>query len=186
MRSISIFLLILVLFGLILVAYKSNSPTSITPPACKPSNTKIDKTSGYPEIQATASSGILWALPFAQDGNFHAGMNARILWKMTEGRGDIKLAAIHEDGTQVKPIRGPVSRKATTGLISLVLRQGTNWKGLLSIMSYQSRNEWKHPGQEWGSEFIFPKIGCWRILVSRWLIDTDKPITGEIAIEVKP
>ncbi len=53
-------------------------------------------------------------------------------------------------------------------------------------MSYQSRNEWKHPGQEWGSEFTFPKAGCWRILVSRWLIDTDKPITGEIAIEVKP
>lgn len=188
MRSISIVLLLaLTVFGLILIASKPNSPTLISTPVCKPSTTKTDKTSGYPEIQVAASSGTLWALLFTQDGNFHAGANARILWKMTEGRGDIKLTAIHEDGTKVQPIEGPVSRKATVGLISLVLQQAsTNWKGLFSIISRPSRNEWNHPGQEWGSEFVFPEAGCWRILVSRWLIDTDKPVTGEIAIEVKP
>ena len=108
---------------------------------------------------------------------------------MTDGRGDIKLSAIHEDGTQVHPVWGPVSRRANTdwtGLFFIVLRQAKkDWKDLPSMKVYREGSDWKHPGQEWGSEFIFPKAGCWRILVSRWLIDSDEAITGEIAIEVE-
>ncbi len=129
-------------------------------PLCVPSYTYPDEASGYAEIEYPASEGTLWALLFAPDGQFQAGTTARILWKMTDGRGDIRLTAIHEDGTQIRPVEGPVSRM---------------W-----------RSDWNHEGQEWGSEFIFPKAGCWRILVSRYLVDTDRPVTGEIEIQVRP
>ncbi len=127
---------------------------------CVPFYTFPDEASGYPEIEFSASEGTLWVLLFAPDGEFHANTKARILWKMTDGRGDIHLIALHEDGTQTVPTEGPVSRA---------------W-----------RSDWKHPGQEWGSEFDFPKAGCWRILVSRWLLDTDRPVTGQIEIQVRP
>jgi len=129
-------------------------------PVCVPFYTSPEEASGFPEIEFAASEGTLRALLFAADGQFHANEKARILWKMTDGRGDIHLTAIHEDGTQIRPSYGPISR--------------------------QIRSEWKHPGQEWGTEFVFPKAGCWRILVSRWLMDTDRPVTGQIEIQVRP
>jgi len=61
-----------------------------------------------------------------------------------------------------------------------------DWKDLPSMKVYREGIDWRHPGQEWESEFNFPKAGCWRILVSRWLIDADEAVTGDIAIEVKP
>ena len=190
MRSISAFLLVLVLFGLILIAYQSNSQALISPPVCTPSKTKIDKASGYPEVEVSASSGRLWSLLYASDGKFNAGIKARILWKMTDGRGDMKLSATHEDGTQARPVWGPVSRRENTnwtGLFFIFLRQtNKDWKDLPSMKVYREGIDWRHPGQEWDTEFIFPKAGCWRILVSRWLIDTDEAVTGDIAIEVKP
>lgn len=160
MKPIRVSLFILILPGLILNACRPASPTAVSTPACAPSNTTTDKASGYPEIQATATSGTLWALLVVQDGNFHAGTKARIVWKMSDGRGDIKLMATHEDGTQVQPVWGPISR--------------------------QARTDWNHPGQEWGTEYIFPKAGCWRILASRRLLGTDEVVTAEIAIEVEP
>jgi hypothetical protein len=189
-RNFRVFLLVLALFGLFLTVSLPLLPTRLPVPVCSPSKTKIDEASGYPEIQVTASSGRLWALLHAPDGKFNAGTKARILWKMTDGRGDIKLSAIHEDGTQAQLIWGPVSRRGNTdwtGLFFIVLRQAKkDWKDLPSMRIYREGSDWKHPGQEWGSEFIFPKAGCWRILVARWLIASDKAITGEIAVEVKP
>jgi len=139
------------------ISTSAPSPTPIT--VCTPSNKTTDEASGYPEIQATATKGNLWALLFTRNGNFQAGTRVRIVWKMTDGRGDIKLTTIHADGTQTLPVWGPISRDI--------------------------RTKWKHPGQEWGTEYIFPKAGCWRILVSRWLLATDEAVTAEIAIEVK-
>ena len=155
MRSFGVSLSVIILFVL-----TACQPAATPAPACNPSSTTIDATSGYPEIETAASKGTLWGLLFVQDGAFHAGAKSRILWKMTDGRGDIKLMAIHEDGTQIRPVWGPISRM---------------W-----------RSDWKHPGQEWGTEFIFPKAGCWRIPISRYLLETDERLTGEIAIEVKP
>ncbi len=135
-------------------------PTTGLPPICVPSETTIDEASGYPEIEIPASEGTLWALLYAQEGQFRAHIRARIVWKMTDGRGDIRLVAISEDGTRIAPAYGPISRAVTRA--------------------------WKHDGQEWGSEFAFPEPGCWRIEVSRQLLDTDRPVTGGIAIQVKP
>ncbi|HEY6074147.1 MAG TPA: hypothetical protein VIV15_12360 [Anaerolineales bacterium] len=130
-------------------------------PLCVPFYTSLDEPSGFQEIEYPASEGTLWALLFSRDGEFQAGTTARILWKMTDGRGDIRLVAIHEDGvTRIRPSEGPVSRSM--------------------------RSDWIHEEQEWGSEFIFPKAGCWRILVSRYLVDTDRPVTGEIEIQIGP
>jgi hypothetical protein len=183
------FLFVFILFGLTLTIGLPLFPRTLPTPVCIPSKTRIDGASGYSEIQVSASSGRLWALLYAPDGSFNAGTNARLLWKMTNGRGDIKLIAVHEDGTQVHPVWGPVSRRGNTdwtGLFFIVLRQAKrDWKDLPSMRVYREGSDWKHPGQEWGSEFIFPKAGCWRIFVSRWLIESDEAITGEIAIEVK-
>jgi hypothetical protein len=160
MRLIDKFRPLYLLLGLMLAAC-GTAPASLTPtPTCIPSKTTIDEDSGYPEIRVSASRGLLWALLFTQDRNLRAGVRSRILWKMTDGRGDIGLTAIHEQGIYLTPVWGPVSR--------------------------QMRSAWKHPGQEWGSEFVFPEPGCWRILVERWLLDTDLAVTGRIQIEVKP
>jgi hypothetical protein len=148
----------LLIAGLALSACTSPSPELA--PFCIPFDTALDEPSGYPEIEFAASEGTLWALLFVKDGQFQANSRARILWKMTDGRGDIHLIAIHEDGTQIRAYYGPISR--------------------------MMRSDWKHDGQEWASGFIFPKAGCWRILVSRWLLDTDRPVTGQIVIQVKP
>lgn len=147
-------------FGLALAACQPAPATPVPTPVCVPSPTVLDEASGYPEIEFPASEGTLWALLTDPEGNLHAGSRAHILWKMTDGRGDIRLRAIHESGLQIGPSYGPISR--------------------------EYRSKWEHEGQEWGSEFVFPLPGCWRILVSRWLIPTDTPVTGEVEIEISP
>jgi hypothetical protein len=159
-RAALVFWRLLAVVGLALAACKPAPETPTPLPICIPSNTKIDEASGYPEIEFPASEGTLWALLFARDGEFRAGTRARILWKMTDGRGDIHLTAVDERRTLIRPEYGPVSR--------------------------QLRSAWKHDGQEWAAEFTFPRAGCWRILVSRWLLDTDPPVTGQIEIQVTP
>ncbi|MGE5251758.1 MAG: hypothetical protein ACM3QS_16265 [Bacteroidota bacterium] len=150
---------LLLALALVLGACRAAPATPEPTPVCIPSATALDETSGYREIEFPASQGTLWALLFARDGVFRTGSRARILWKMTDGRGDIRLLAIHESGLSVAPVYGPISRA--------------------------TRSQWAHAGQEWGSEFIFPISGCWRILVARWLIETDLPVTGQIEIQVR-
>lgn len=157
MRAI---LLLVLGLGMTLAACQPEPDTPVPTPVCVPSPTTIDETSGYPEIEFPASEGTLWALLEAPGGELHAGTPAHILWKMTNGRGDIRLTAIHESGVRTGPSYGPVSR--------------------------EYRSKWEHEGQEWGSEFDFPLPGCWRIVVSRWLIPSDTPVTGEIEIQVSP
>jgi len=167
MKTYREFLYFFLLLGLILSGCQPAAPTEvptlaaspIPTPVCIPSKTTIDPTSGNPEIQAAATKGFLWAMLFVHDGDFQAGTRVRIVWKMTDGRGDIKLTAIHADATQTRPVWGPISRDI--------------------------RTKWNHTGQEWGTEYIFPKAGCWRILASRWLLATDESVTAEIAITVK-
>lgn len=146
--------------GLILAACRPASSIPVPTPVCVPSPTALDEASGYPEIEFPASEGTLWALLITPEGEFHARSQAHILWKMTDGRGDIRLTAIHESGLRIGPSYGPISR--------------------------EYRSKWEHEGQEWGSNFTFPLPGCWRILVSRWLIPEDLPVTGEIEIQVSP
>ena len=159
MRS-SAAVLTVALFLLIAAACQPVPATPIPTPVCVPSPMTIDEPSGYPEIEFPASEGTLWALLETPGGELHAGTPAHILWKMTNGRGDIRLTAIHESGVRTGPSYGPISR--------------------------EYRSKWEHEGQEWGSEFDFPLPGCWRIVVSRRLIPEDVPVTGEIEIQVDP
>lgn len=145
---------------LLLAACRAVPATPVPTPVCVPSPTVVDEASGYPEIEFPASEGTLWALLQAPGGEFHVGVPAHILWKMTDGRGDIRLTAIHESGAHTGPTYGPISR--------------------------EYRSQWQHEGQEWGSGFVFPLPGCWRIVVSRWLIPADVPVTGEVEIQVSP
>ncbi|MEW6404957.1 MAG: hypothetical protein AB1649_24440 [Chloroflexota bacterium] len=181
---------LLLLVALILAGRNSAAATSSTSAICSPSKTTIDEASGYPEIQASASEGHLWVMLLTRDGNIGAGARVRIIWKMTDGRGDIKLLAVNEQGVQVRPTWGPISRRGRVGLgsvFSLVLQQlKTDWRRLSMVMMRPTGSDWKRPGQEWGTEFIFPQAGCWRIFVSRWLVEADEPVTAEIDIDVKP
>jgi hypothetical protein len=68
--------------------------------------------------------------------------DAWIVWRM-DGQGDLHIAAATTDGTHAKVTSGPKYHGAF----------GSSW--------YQPGTE------EWGTSFIFPKAGCWRLHVYR-------------------
>jgi hypothetical protein len=69
----------------------------------------------------------------------HAQEGIKIVWRMT-GSGEFSLLALGSQGQQVRPTQGPEA-------------QGSNWTD--------------HPGDEWGSVFIFPEAGCWDVHATR-------------------
>jgi hypothetical protein len=97
------------------------------------------------EARGTSATVELWAL--IQEGTFAdqqaavlsnaTGRNIKIVWRMT-GSGDPTFTLIGQDGSR--------SDVAHSGL------HGSNWS---------------RPGDEWGSIFVFPQPGCWRIHVER-------------------
>ena len=109
------------------------------------------------EAEGWASEGEIWALIFQPDADIEVDSPVKIVWKMTGGSGDLRLSAEHADGTRVQPTWGPTAHGPSS---------------------------WQRPGQEWGSEFVFPKAGCWRITAARFLNDPGKAVTGEVDVEV--
>jgi hypothetical protein len=93
---------------------------------------------GLADVRGVARDADLWALPFAPLP-FARGKEVKIVWRMT-GSGPLKISAILPDGTRAKRTFGPEEHS------------GSNWQ---------------RPGQEWGTGFIFPKAGCWRLHLSR-------------------
>jgi hypothetical protein len=68
----------------------------------------------------------------------HSGVPEKIIWRMT-GSGALLLYAEHTDGTRVAPNDyGP-----------------------------HAGSTWQRPGDEFGSEFVLPKPGCWRFHLER-------------------
>jgi hypothetical protein len=90
------------------------------------------------EVRGTARDATLWGLVFAPVP-LPVRQEVKIVWRMT-GSGALQITATHSDGTSAKRIFGP---EAHTG------------------------SNWKRPGQEWGSGFIFPKAGCWNLHLGR-------------------
>jgi len=79
-----------------------------------------------------------------KDVPFPAGQSVKIVWRVS-GSTSLRLEG-----------RGPAG--ATARLSSFERHSGSNWK---------------RPGLEWGSEFLFPQAGCWDIHASGGKVSGD-------------
>ncbi|MEV0234202.1 hypothetical protein [Nonomuraea sp. NPDC050786] len=94
---------------------------------------------GFPEVRGTARNAELWGLLFAPGPPLASGEEIKIVWRMT-GEGPLRVRASLADGTPAKLAWGPEEHS------------GSNWQ---------------RPGQEWGTGFVFPRPGCWKIELTR-------------------
>jgi hypothetical protein len=117
--------------------------TSASTPAateCRPPSParRLKEGSSLFEVRGRAERTQLWALVFGSLP-IRTDREVKIVWRMT-GTGPLDLIAEHEDGTRVRPVWGPQEHAGST---------------------------WERPGEEWGSGFVFPEAGCWRIRATR-------------------
>lgn len=96
-----------------------------------------------PQVQGKVSGGELWALIF-NGWPMQARQRNKIAWRMT-GSGNLQLVARGPGGQIVRPT-------------DFIPHDGSNWQ---------------RPGEEWGSEFIFPVPGCWNIHATRGNLSGD-------------
>ncbi|TDD34189.1 hypothetical protein E1286_41130 [Nonomuraea terrae] len=94
---------------------------------------------GFPEVRGTSRDAELWALLFVKEAPLSRGQEVKIVWRMT-GEGPLTIKATLPDGTTAKRTWGPEEHAGST---------------------------WERPGQEWGTGFVFPKRGCWKIELTR-------------------
>ena len=95
----------------------------------------------------------LWGLLFLPNPPpIMSGQETKIVWRMT-GQGALTIFAENADGRRVDPVWGPEEHG------------GSNWQ---------------RPGDEWGTGFIFPTPGCWRIVAARTVGK------GEVWFEIAP
>ncbi|WP_433511769.1 hypothetical protein ACQP2T_49620 [Nonomuraea sp. CA-143628] len=93
---------------------------------------------GFPEVRGTSQDAEVWGLLFAPVP-FGRGKEVKIVWRMT-GEGPLKVTAALPDGTRAKPTFGPEQHTGSS---------------------------WRRPGEEWGTGFVFPKAGCYRVDLTR-------------------
>ncbi|MFI6791230.1 hypothetical protein ACIBG4_28255 [Nonomuraea sp. NPDC050383] len=93
---------------------------------------------GFPEVRGEGRGAEVWGLLFAPVP-FRKGREVKIVWRMT-GEGPLTVTATLPDGTRARRTFGPEQHG------------GSNWK---------------RPGEEWGTGFVFPKPGCWKVELSR-------------------
>ncbi|RVX47750.1 hypothetical protein EDD27_10699 [Nonomuraea polychroma] len=95
---------------------------------------------GFPEVRGTAKGAELWGLLFAKGPPpLPRGAEVKIVWRMT-GEGPLQVKAELPDGTRARLAWGPEQHDGSS---------------------------WRRPGQEWGTGFVFPKPGCWKIELTR-------------------
>ncbi|MDA0637089.1 hypothetical protein OUY22_27110 [Nonomuraea sp. MCN248] len=92
---------------------------------------------GFREVRGTSRDAELWGLPFAE-APFEAGAEVKIVWRMT-GDGPLKVSATGPGGKRAK-------------LVWMEEHGGSNWR---------------RPGHEWGTGWVFPTPGCWKVELSR-------------------
>jgi hypothetical protein len=91
-------------------------------------------------MRGTAEGVELWGLLFPREPLPPSpGEEIKIVWRMT-GEGPLQVRATLADGTEAKLLWGPEEH------------EGSNWR---------------RPGDEWGTGFVFPKRGCWKIMLTR-------------------
>jgi len=152
--SLCLFLLI------ILLTACSNSSTSSSPVAQKPTplpsspittptasalkncqpTSPIDQSSVGVEVRGTATNAELWGLIQSTSGiPPQAKTDVKIVWRMT-GSGDFHVVALGPHNMRIVPLWGPEEHL------------GSNWH---------------RPGDEWGTGFNFPVVGCWDLHATR-------------------
>jgi hypothetical protein len=95
-------------------------------------------TSGeFLEVRGISQDAELWGLLFAKVP-FERGQEIKIVWRMT-GEGPLKASASLPSGERAE-------------LVWLEDHGGSNWQ---------------RPGYEWGTGWVFPKAGCWKVELSR-------------------
>ena len=113
------------------------TPATTTKAACHGTSV-ITQGEGFPEVRGTSGDAEVWGLLFAPVP-FKRGKEVKIVWRMT-GEGPLKVTAALPDGTRAKPTFGPEQHGGST---------------------------WHRPGEEWGTGFVFPKAGCYRVNLTR-------------------
>ncbi|MCK2221823.1 hypothetical protein MF672_049660 [Actinomadura sp. ATCC 31491] len=94
---------------------------------------------GFPEVKGVGEGVELWGLLFAETPLRH-GAEIKIVWRMT-GDGPLReVRATLPDGTRAKLAWGPEEHGGSS---------------------------WHRPGQEWGTGFVFPRRGCWKVELTR-------------------
>ncbi|TDE58215.1 hypothetical protein E1295_06340 [Nonomuraea mesophila] len=94
---------------------------------------------GFPEVRGTARDAELWGLLFVGETPLRHGDEVKIVWRMT-GEGPLRVAASLPDGTAATLAWGPEEHDGSS---------------------------WRRPGQEWGTGFVFPEPGCWKVELTR-------------------
>jgi len=107
-------------------------------PGCQPPSSLHTSAAKFPEVQGTATGVQLWALLFTVP-LVSPGKEIKIVWRMT-GAGPLHLSTRGPRGTQARLTFGPEEHG------------GSNWN---------------RPGDEWGTGFIFPVVGCWDLHATR-------------------
>lgn len=80
----------------------------------------------------------------------------KIVWRST-GEGSFTIEADDQDGVPIEPKWGP---------------------------DVHGSSNWERPGQEWGTEWIFPSTGCWTFDVTRG--DNAAEMVVEVFASVTP
>ncbi len=93
-----------------------------------------------PEVVGVATQATLYGLLFTQSPPpIHVGDEVKIVWRMT-GQGDLSIRFVDPAGRDRPLVFGPERHG------------GSNYD---------------RPGDEWGSGFLFDRVGCWQIHLER-------------------
>ena len=133
-------ILVLLLFSLVFAGCSDD--VNAAPERCEPDLLDV---SG--DVRSDGQDIEVWALFFANWGLAPngpvfapAGQEIKVVWRAT-GEGDVSFRALGPDGSSVKPIWGPDGPRSS------------NWD--------------THPGEEWGTGWVFPDAGCWSLELRR-------------------
>jgi hypothetical protein len=135
---ISIFISVACTSIALLVPTRSFAQEPTSEAKCIPGEISASR-EAFPEVEGRSETQSVWGLLFPYHVPLWVDEDLKIVWRMT-GEGNLKVYAIHEDGTILEPIWGPEAHG------------GSNWN---------------RPGEEWGTGFHFTKTGCWRIILER-------------------
>jgi hypothetical protein len=105
--------------------------------ACDKPTPIVPDPGGWREARGATEQGEAWALLF--NAHRHAE-RVKIVWRIT-GSGPFRITAHNARfDVPLAPVSGPTEH---------------------------SSSNWNRPGDEWGTRFVFPHAGCWRIDVTR-------------------
>ncbi|WP_370946567.1 hypothetical protein AB5J62_03145 [Amycolatopsis sp. cg5] len=90
-------------------------------------------------VRAASSGGSVYALFFNSGSGMVAGVENKIVWRLT-GTGPARFSAFGPNFQAIGPTWGPEAHGSSN---------------------------FDHPGEEWGTGFVFPTPGCWTIHVAR-------------------